>query len=235
MAATLKYIIVDDEELDRLAIETFASGFDSLHKTGSCTNALEALELIHRFQPDIVFADIEMPGMNGLELIQSLAGQVAAPVFITSHPEFALDGYDLEAFDYLVKPVSADRFKKCVHRLLDFFHLREKAAAFEKDSESNFIVIRQGYDKYKIPVNDILYLEAMKDYTKLITASGQYLVLGTLTSMHTRVPSSDFIQIHRSYIVNWNKIDAVKGNKIYIGNQELPIGKLYKKALDELF
>ena len=235
MSAILKYLIVDDEEIDRMSIESRACQFSFLHKIAACSNALVALELINRFHPDIVFADIEMPGMDGLELIRSLSGRVPAPVFITSHPEFALDGYELEAFDYLVKPVSDERFKRCVHRLQDFFHLRSKAAAFEKENESNSIVIRQGYDKYKISVSDILYLEAMKDYTKLVTTSGHYLVLGTLTGMHDKLPSSDFIRIHRSYIVNWNKITAAKGNKIYIPDHELPVGKLYRKALDGKF
>src|SRR5689334_24923190 len=127
MSTTLKYLVVDDEEIDRLAIESQASGFSFLHKIAACSNALEAFELIKRFKPDIVFADIEMPGMNGLELIRNLSGQVPAPVFITSHPEFALDGYEVEAFDYLLKPVTNERFSKCVSRLQDFFQLRDKA------------------------------------------------------------------------------------------------------------
>src|ERR1700751_1432218 len=121
MPATLKYLVVDDEEIDRLAIESYASGFSFLHIIAACSNALEAFELIKRFQPDIVFADIEMPGMNGIELIRSLSGQVAAPVFITSHPEFALDGYEVEAFDYILKPLTNERFTRCVNRLRDFF------------------------------------------------------------------------------------------------------------------
>jgi DNA-binding LytR/AlgR family response regulator len=173
-----------------------------------------------------------MPGTNGLELIRNLSGQVPAPVFITSHPEFALDGYEVEAFDYLLKPVTNERFSKCVSRLQDFFQLRDKAVAFEKESESNFIIIKQGYDKYKINVNDILFLEAMKDYTKLVSMNTQYLVLGTLSGMYEKLPSASFIRIHRSYIVNCNKITATKGNKVYISNYELPVGKLYKKAID---
>lgn len=235
MQTTLKYVIVDDEEIDRLAIESFASEFSFLHKIAVCSNALEAFELVNRFNPDIIFADIEMPGMNGLELVRKFSGQVAAPVFITSHPEFAIDGYELEAFDYLIKPVSKERFARCVNRIHDFFQLRDKAVAFEKDNESNSIIIKEGYDKYKIPVHDILYLEAMKDYTRLITTSNQYMVLGTLSGMHDKLPSSNFIRIHRSYIVNWNRISAAKGNKIYISDHELPVGKLYRKAVDEKF
>src|SRR5882757_6965644 len=99
MPDILKYLLVDDEELDRLAIEAQASRFPFLHKVASCSQSLEAFELISRFRPDIVFADIEMPGMNGVELVQLLAGQVPAPVFITSHPEYALEGYEMKVFD----------------------------------------------------------------------------------------------------------------------------------------
>jgi DNA-binding LytR/AlgR family response regulator len=173
-----------------------------------------------------------MPGMNGVELIRNLSRQVAAPVFITSHPEFALDGYEVEAFDYILKPLTNERFARCVNRLRDFFQLRDKAVAFEKENESNFIIIKQGYDKYKINVNDILFLEAMKDYTKMVTATGQYLVLGTLSGLFDRLESANFLRIHRSYIVNCKKITATKGNKIYISDHELPIGKLYKNAID---
>ena len=112
MSNLLKYLVVDDEEIDRVTIESHASEFSFLHKIATCSHPLEAFELIKRFQPDIVFADIEMPGMTGLELIRNLSGQVAAPVFITSHPEFAIDGYELEAFDYLIKPITRERFSK---------------------------------------------------------------------------------------------------------------------------
>lgn len=235
MTDLLKYLIVDDEEIDRVTLESAASGFSFLQKIASCSHALEAFELITRFKPEIVFADIEMPGMTGLELIRRLSGKVPAPVFITSHPEFAIDGYEMEAFDYLLKPVTKDRFARCALRLRDFFHLREKISALEKENESNHIVIKEGYDKYKIGIRDIFYLEAMKDYTKIVTATDSHLVLCTLAGLHERLPAEKFVRIHRSYIVNRDKLSAAKGNKIFVANHELPVGKLYKNALDGIF
>jgi DNA-binding LytR/AlgR family response regulator len=235
MADLLKYLIVDDEEIDRLSLESAASGFPFLQRIASCSQALEAFELITRFKPDIVFADIEMPGMTGLELIKRLSGKVPAPVFITSHPEFAIDGYEMDAFDYLLKPVTKERFTKCAVRLHDFFRLRKKVAALERDNESNYIVIKEGYDKYKIGVGDISYLEAMKDYTKIVTGKANHLVLSTLAGLHMRLPVEKFIRIHRSYIVNIDKLDAIKGNKVYVDGHELPLGKLYKNVLDGIF
>jgi DNA-binding LytR/AlgR family response regulator len=235
MSNILRYLIVDDVEIDRLAIETQASKFPLLSKIASCAHALEAIELISVSKPDIVFADIEMPDISGLEFVRSLSGKVPIPVFITSHPEFALEGFEMEAFDYLLKPINPDRFERCVSRIHDFFELRSKSYAFDKEYNSNFITIKQGYDKYKILTNDILFLEAMKDYTKIITHSTQYLVLGTFSHMLDLLPPDKFTRIHRSYIVNREKIDAAVGNKLFISTHELPVGKSYKYALEGMF
>jgi two-component system LytT family response regulator len=231
MASSYKYLIVDDEELSRLIVEAEASKFSFLTKVASCSNAIEAGELIYRFHPDIVFADIEMRGISGLELIKNLSGQVPAPVFITSHPEFAVDSYDVEAFDYLLKPVNSERFEKCALRLRDFFKLKASAFAFLKEQESDSIIIKQGHDRFKLAMQDILYLEAMKDYTRIVTKDKKYLVLGTLTGMLEQLPPLKFMRIHRSFIVNRDKLNAVKANKVYINQYELPVGKLYKAAL----
>jgi DNA-binding LytR/AlgR family response regulator len=234
MVSAFKYLIVDDEEISRLRVEAEASKFSFLTKVASCSNAVEAFEFISRFNPDIVFADIEMPGISGLELIKSLSGQVPAPVFITSHPEFAVESYEMEVFDYLLKPLNPERFEKCALRLQDFFELKANAFAFNKEQESGFIIIKQGHDKYKLPLQEILYLEAMKDYTRVVTSDKKYLVLGTLTGMHEQLPAEKFVRIHRSYIVNRDKINAVKGHKVYIKEYELPVGKLYKTVLSSM-
>src|SRR5450432_3750490 len=235
MSNNLRYLIVDDVEIDRLAIETQASKFPFLSKIASCAHALEAIELISVSKPDIVFADIEMPDISGLEFVRSLSGKVPVPVFITSHPEFALEGFEMEAFDYLLKPIIPERFERCVSRICNFFELRSKSYAFDKEYNSNHITIKQGYDKYKILTHDILFLEAMKDYTKIITHSTQYLVLGTFSHMLDLLPPDKFTRIHRSYIVNREKIDAAVGNKLFISNYELPVGKSYKYALEGMF
>jgi DNA-binding LytR/AlgR family response regulator len=232
MQDQLKYMIVDDAEIDSLAVESFASGYSFLKKVAVCNNALEAIELIPILKPDILFADIEMPGVSGLELVRHLAGTVAMPVFITSHPEFALDGFEMEAFDYLLKPLQAERFARCVARIKDFSELRSKSFAFDKESQANFITIKQGYDKYKISIPDILYLEAMKDYTKIVTTTSHYLILGTFSGMLGQLPPDKFTRIHRSYIVNRNKIDSTNGSKVYISSHQLPVGKSYKNALE---
>lgn len=228
----LKYIIIDDDAIDREMIETEATKFPFLQKIAACENALEALEIIKQSHPEVIFLDIEMPGISGIELIRRKITNTALPVFITSHVEFALESYDLDAFDYLLKPVSSERFATCAFRLRDFYQMKTKSYAFDSGQETNFIIIKQGHDKYKITINDILYLEAMRDYTRITTVEKQYLVLTTLSGIAEKLPADIFIRIHRSYVVNRHKIDAVQKNKINIGSYELPIGKQYKFALD---
>lgn len=228
----IKYVIVDDDEIDREAVEMEAVKFSFLHKIASCSNTVEALEIIAHSRPDVIFLDIEMPGISGIDLLRKKIITTALPVLITSHPEFALEGFELEAFDYLLKPVSSERFTNCVLRLRDFFQMRTKAYAFDTEQENNFIIIKQGYDKYKIVINDILYLEAMKDYTKIVTAEQKYLVLSTLNGIIEKLPRDKFARIHRSYVVNKNKVNAFQKNKIKIQSTELPVGKLYRHQLN---
>ncbi|MBA4166241.1 MAG: response regulator transcription factor [Chitinophagaceae bacterium] len=227
-------VIVDDEELDRLSLQAQATRFSFLAIGQSFSNALEAAEFINRFQPDIVFADIEMPGITGLQLIRKLTWQPPAVVFTTSHPEFALEGFEVEAFDYLLKPIQADRFAACANRLKDFLTMRAKAGVFDSEQQSGSIVIKQGYDKCKLRLAEIHYIEAMKDYIRIVAASGQYLVLETLGRMQDRLAGAGFIRIHRSYLVSREKITGIMGNRIIVAGMELPVGKLFKHSLDEV-
>jgi DNA-binding LytR/AlgR family response regulator len=235
MERVWKYLIVDDDEISRLTVEVEAGKYSFLQLIASCAHPLEAIELMNRFQPDILFVDIEMPDISGLELVKQTRMNRSLPIFITSHPEFALDGYELEAFDYLIKPLTGDRFAKCALRIRDYFELREKAFAFDKEQESDFIIIKQGYEKHRLRLQDIAYLEAMKDYTRVIAGGKQYLVLSTLTGMLEKLAPEKFVRVHRSFAVNVDKITEVSGSRIFLGSADLPVGKMYKKALTGKF
>ncbi len=233
--APLRYLIVDDEEIDRIAVENEAKKFPFLQRIASCSHPVEAFEMIDRFHPDIIFLDIEMPDMSGMDLMKTINKAGMLPVFITSHPEFAIESYELDAFDYLLKPISAERFARCAHRLIDFCQMRTKAFAFDGEQESGFIMIKQGHDKHKLSIYDIMYLEAMKDYTRIKTAANQYLVLTTLSGIMEKLPADLFVRIHRSYAVNCKKVDIVEKSKVSIRGQVIPVGKLYKNALKPFF
>jgi len=231
MENTLKYLVVEDDVFDQLSIAAEAAKFPFLKKMGVCGHPLEAMELIDLYSPDVLFLDVEMPGMTGLELLRHLRGRPILSVFITSHPEYAIEGYELEVFDYLVKPLTAERFARCALRLRDFTALRSKAMAFEKEQVSDVFVIKQGFDKYKVNLSEIMYLEAMKDYTRIQLKDKQYLVLTTLTELLERLPQKRFVRIHRSYAVQADKVSVVRGNKVFLAGCELPVGKLYRDVL----
>lgn len=231
----LRYLIVDDKEIDRLYIETQAARHTFLKKQAICTNALEALEIIRASPPDILFADIEMPGITGMELVRAISAQVPVIIFITSHPEFALEGFEMEVFDFISKPIDTQRFNKCIHRVQEFWLMRKHAFAFEQQQHpDNFIVVKQRYDKFRIHINNILYLESLRNYTKIVTVDITYLVLETLSSLHGKLAEAAFLRVHRSFVINRDKIDAVTGSKLIIGKEEIPVGKLYKNILQEI-
>jgi len=233
MSATITYLVVDDDELDRLAVISEAAKYPYLQRLGTCRSGTEAIEYINHLKPDIVFSDIEMPGASGMDMLRTLYGKIPIPVFITSHPEFALESYDLEVFDYILKPLSSERFEKCMNRVLDFFRLRQRAMDIDNQSgESGYIMVKQGYEKHRLHHSDIVFLESMKDYTKIKTTSGQsLLVLETLSSLLLQLPQDKFLRIHRSYAVNRQKVESVAANKLSVGGQELPIGKSFKSMV----
>jgi len=231
MPDTLTYLVVDDDELDRLTLIGEATKYTCLQRVGTCRNGKEAVEYILHLKPDIVFSDIEMPDMDGMEMMRALYGRVPVPVFITSHPEFALESYDLEVFDYILKPLSSERFEKCMSRIQDFFRLRQRAMDIAPD-ENGYIQVKQGYEKHRLHHSDIIYLEAMKDYTKIRTVSGQsLLVLETLSSLLKQLPEDKFLRIHRSYAINQRKVESVGTGKVTIQGVELPVGKSFKASV----
>lgn len=257
MENTLSYLIVEDDEFDRCSAESEAEKFPFLKKIASCSHPLQAAELIAQHRPDVLFLDVQMPGMTGVDLARLLRGQPILTVFITSHPEFAAEGFELEAFDYLIKPLTAERFARCAMRLWDFVSMRGKAYAYDQEQEAGVITVKQGHDKVRLQLAAILYLEAMKDYTRIVTKDRQYLVLTTLSDLLEKLPAQKFVRIHRSYAVNRDRVTAVMGNKVKLAGSgpgpagtsagpmgsgagtaanadpamELPVGKLYRHVL----
>ncbi len=231
MENTLRYLIVEDDDFDRMSVAAEAGKFPFLQQMGVCSHPLEAAEFLSRHKPDVVFLDIEMPGMTGIDLLRVIRGQSFLTVFITSHPEFAIEGFELEAFDYLLKPLTAERFARCAMRLRDFTQLRSQAAAYDREQASDAIVIKQGHDKFKVQLHEVQYLEAMKDYTRIMLKDKQYLVLTTLSDLLEKLPADKFVRIHRSYAIQRDKVSAVVGNKVTVGLWELPVGKLYRHVL----
>ena len=226
-------IIVDDDEIDRLSTLSLVRRYPYINILGVFDSALKALEFSKSSPPDILFLDIDMPEINGLEFRKQL-NTVPVCIFITSYPDYAVDGFELEALDFLVKPVSADRFEKCMTRLQQFMEIRQKAALLDYHLGADAIYIKEGHDQIKIQLKDILYLEALKDFTGIVTLQKKYCVLNSLGNLLKEKDFQSFIRIHRSYAVQKHFVKRIHNSEVMINDMAIPVGRSYKETLDQL-
>lgn len=229
--APIRYLIVDDDELDRIIAETLGRQHSFLECCGSYANPLEALDAIQALQPDLVLLDVEMPGASGIELLKAVRGSVPMAVFITSYPEFALEGFELSALDYILKPVTEERFAQAMRKVAAYWEMKQKSTAYDVFIEREMITIKQGHDKLRLPLNDIIYLEAMNDYTRLFTEKKSYITIGALSKFMEQLPEQYFCRIHRSYAIAISKVSELKRNEVVCGSHTLPVGKTYRASI----
>jgi DNA-binding LytR/AlgR family response regulator len=234
MQNQIKYISVDDNILDILAIEEFAKKHEILKNIGSYSNASDALLAIKSSKPDLVFLDVEMPEFTGIELLAAIRKIVPMAVFITSHAEFAIDGFELSALDYILKPLTQERFDICVKRVVDYWEMKHKAALYEIAFEQDSLTIKDGHNRLNIRKSDIIFAEAMQDYTKIVTTDKNYLTLSTLSDFVSQFTDNELLRVHRSYAVSKNKITEKRSNELYCGTFLIPIGKTYKTLIANL-
>lgn len=233
MAHSYPCIIVDDDEIDRLTVLSFVKKYSCFDITGIYSSAEEALESLTEEMPLVAFFDVDMPGISGLELRQQL-NNIPACVFISSYPNYAIEGFELAALDFISKPVKAERFEKTVKRITNFFELQQKAALLDETLGGNTVFIKEGTEQIKIPLQDILYLEAMGDFTNIITDIRKYCVSFSLGNLLKEKNFAGFIRIHKSYAVQKNFVGRVKANEVFIKNVSLPVGRNFKHSLDVL-
>lgn len=226
-------IIVDDEEVDRLMVLHFAKQYPFLNITGCFASAEAALQFAKTNAPDILFLDIDMPGLNGLELRKELAS-IPACIFITSYPDYAVESFELEVLDFIVKPLKAERFAKTMVRLQTYLEIRHKATLLDYSLGGDTLFIKDGHEQIKLQLHDIIYLEALRDYTSIVTPTKKYCVLSTLGNLLEQKAFQMFIRIHRSYAVQKNFINKITAKEVFIRDIILPVGRSYKEALDGL-
>jgi DNA-binding LytR/AlgR family response regulator len=230
----VRFIAIDDNPLDLFSITEYAKAFPFLQNCGTFPNALEGYEAQQYIKPDLVFLDIEMPGISGLDLLRKIRSDVTMAVFITSHHEFALDGYELSALDYILKPLTEERFADTARRVREYSLMKQRAEAYEVLFEQDMLTIKEGYNHIKLAQKDIIYLEAMQDYTKIITQQKNYVTLSTLTCFMEQLPADRFMRVHRSYAVSLNQIKELRHSEVVCNNAVIPVGKTYRSAIAKL-
>ncbi|WP_379965690.1 LytR/AlgR family response regulator transcription factor [Epilithonimonas sp. UC225_85] len=227
----LNSIIVDDNEIDRLTVLSFAKRFPVFNILGSFSDSDEALKTIESDPVDILFLDIDMPGLSGVELRKKVK-HIPACIFITSHPEFAVESFELETLDFIVKPLKFDRFEQTARRIEDFFEMRNKASLFESSIGGDVIYIKEGHEQIKIKLHEILYLEALKDYTLIVTPQKRYCVLSSIGLLLKEISFQSFIRVHRSFAVQKQFINKINTHEIILNNNlAIPVGRSFKDNL----
>jgi two-component system LytT family response regulator len=215
-------LIIDDEPLAREVLEAYVQEISGLNLLGSCKNALEAKELMGRENVDLIFLDINMPEVSGISFYKTLVHKPKV-IFTTAYPEYALEGFELAAVDYLLKPFSFERFEKAVTK-------------FHKDAlpDNDYILFKADKRIHKIDFKQILYFESIGDYVKVILEDSKNLIISdSLKKLEGKLPP-DFTRIHKSYIISIPKLEYIEGNQIKLGDKKLPIGQSYREKLKEV-
>ncbi|GAB3991806.1 LytTR family DNA-binding domain-containing protein [Spirosoma daeguense] len=231
--STYSCVIVDDNEIDRLTALAHARQYPILDIVGVFSSATEALPFLINRPVDVLLLDIDMPELSGLALRANLMN-LPVCVFITSYPDYAADSFAVDAFDYLVKPIRRERFAHTMSRVASFFELTRKAQLFDLSLGADTIFIKDGHEQIKLNLHDIVYLEGLKDYTRIVTATHQYTVLSSIGNLLQSKPFQSFLRIHRSYAVQRHYIDRVSAQQVQVQQFTLPVGRSYKSVLNEI-
>lgn len=226
----LNCLVVDDDELDRLLIEQHIQSCSWLKRIGSFANPLECLPLLAVSDVQILFLDIDMPVINGINFIKTLPSPPLC-VFITNHPDYALEAFDVHAFDYILKPVTKERFTRTLERLAEYVEIRAKVQHYDAHLEQDTITFKEGTAVAKVTTGDIIYLEALANYTKVVTPERNYITLRNLKSFLEELPSDKFLRVHRSYAVAVKKITGLDKADVLLGKYKVPFGKTYRKNI----
>jgi DNA-binding LytR/AlgR family response regulator len=221
-------IIVDDNKMARMAMKKLVEQVKELQVTAECENAMEAYNIINKGPVDVLLLDIEMPGMTGIELTRNLGKKKPFIIFTTGKTNYAVEAFELNVVDYLVKPVDPSRFIQAIDKVRQAMSSNDEEVEV-KDKE--FVFVKDNGVLRKIPIDEIFYLEAMGDYVKIFTAQKFHIVHSTLKSIEEKLPSKKFMRVHRSYIVSINKIDYIEEGTINIKGVAIPVADAYRSAL----
>lgn len=234
----IKCLIIDDEQLARDLLEAYVKEIPDLEVLAKCKNALEAEKILQSEKVDLLFLDIQMPLKSGIDFLRQLRNPPKV-ILTTAFKEYALEGYELEIVDYLLKPIGFERFKIAVSKVNELLLLEHKAQAFEHSQsfEQQYLLVKVGHNHQKVLLKDILYISAMREYVQYHSKQARLMELRSISSVEAILPQSHFLRIHRSFIIQKSAVIKHQGNKLFLKDGvSLSIGKTYKKkVLKELF
>jgi len=224
-------IIVDDEPLARDVLVKYITDCPMLELKASCKSAFEAIEIIKNNNIHIIFLDINMPKLSGLSMVKTI-DHPPQIIFTTAYPEYAVEGFEVDATDYLVKPFSFERFMKAVNKALEREKIRERINETKDINDTGKFIVKADGKLFQVEWRDIAFFEAMGDYIKVHTTTRTIITHGTLKSIEDRLPGGLFLKVHRSFIISPASIEFIEGNRIKVGKEFIPIGQSYKSNLE---
>ena len=218
-------IALDDEPLALDLIEDNIRKVPFLHLVKKCNNSMEASEVMSKEKIDLIFLDIEMPNISGIGFMKSLAYKPMV-ILITAYEKYAIEGFEQDVLDYLLKPVSFERFLKAANKAMEYFSFVNNTDVAKK---SKFIFVKADYKILKINFDDILYIEGLKDYIKIYTSGKLVMTLSSMKAIEEKLPKEDFVRVHKSFIVSVPKIESISKSRIHIGSKEIPVSDSYRE------
>ncbi len=225
MQTKLRCLAIDDEPLALELLEDNIKQVPFLELVKSSSNALEATEVLHSGAIDLIFLDIQMPGITGVQFLKTFQNQAPLAILVTAYEQYAIDGFNLDVVDYLLKPVAFERFLKACNKALDVYKVHHV------EPVQNHFFVHANYSLVKIKFDEILYIEGLKDYVKIYLSTAQWPVITrmTLKNIELKLPQGQFIRVHKSFIVSMDKVQSVRNLKIAIGDISIPIGEQYNE------
>jgi DNA-binding LytR/AlgR family response regulator len=224
---TIKCIAIDDEQFALNAIKKHCALVPYLELDATFCDPYEAIAFLRANSPDLIFLDIQMPGISGIQIAHSVQSRPGI-IFTTAHSSYAVEGFSLNAIDYLLKPFDFKRFLKAVERAKEKFDLLNLSKSIQKPND--FITVKIEYKNVKIYIPEILYIEALDNYSKIYTAKKTYLTLQSLGNIHSLLPANEFVRIHKSFIIPLSKVTGYTGKTVVSGSKKLPVGRVYSKV-----
>jgi len=228
----LTCVVIDDEPLAREILAGYIDQLESVRLAGSFNNAFDAMKFLQHHPVDALFLDIEMPEMSGIDFLKALT-HPPITVFTTAFRDYAFEGFELGVIDFLLKPISQERFLISRGKIKDFLALKTDDARFEVSKGApEFIFVKSGVQKIKLFFSDVSHIQGLKDYAIIHAATGKIVIKGSVKSMQQLFPDTQFIRVHKSFIVSMNKIRRIEKNRIIIGDHQIPIGRNYREEME---